>query len=413
MDTSQVDLSDRSLYRSGFPHALFAGLREEAPVFLHESTPGVEAQVGHPFWVTTRMEPARWMSKDLETFSSVAGPSVQRFPAERQGTSLISTDGFVHARLRRLVNRGFTPRMVGRLQDQIQGWADRIVEGVAERGQCEFVSEVAYPLPMHLIADIVGIPESDRQHVFDRVSRFMSAGDPLVDVSPEEKQDLERELFLYAGELTAEKRRRPADDIWTKIVHAEIEQEDGSTTSLSDLEMQIFFQVLAIAGSETTRNAISAGLLAWLDHPEAMQRFMAEPDLRTSAAQEIVRWTSPVVFWARDLRRDIEIEGQKIPAGDRLSIWLPSANRDPRAFTDPDRFDIARKDNHHAAFGGGGAHYCLGANLALRNIQVLFATLFSRLREIELAGEPRWNVAGLQNNVLCSLGELPIRFRAS
>ncbi|MHA7839451.1 MAG: cytochrome P450 family protein, partial [bacterium] len=161
MDTSQVDLSDRSLYRSGFPHALFAGLREEAPIFLHESTPGVEAQVGHPFWVTTRMEPARWMSKDLETFSSVAGPSVQRFPAERQGTSLISADGFVHARLRRLVNRGFTPRMVGRLQDQIQGWADRIVEGVADRGQCEFVSEVAYPLPMHLIADIVGIPESD------------------------------------------------------------------------------------------------------------------------------------------------------------------------------------------------------------------------------------------------------------
>lgn len=369
--------------------------------------------MGHPFWVTSRMEAARWISKDFETFSSVEGTAIRRQEVARRGTSIVGTDHADHRRLRGLVNRGFTPRMIDRLQDRVEYWANRIVGEIRDRGECEFVDEVAYQLPMHLIADIVGIPECDRRHVFDCVNRFMVAGDPLVDVGPEEKAALEAEMFEYAGALTREKRRQPAEDVWTQIAHAELEREDGTKTALSDLEMQVFFQVLTIAGSETTRNATSAGLLALLDHPDQMERFRADPSIRDGAAREIIRWTSPVVFWARDTKRDIEIEGVEIPAGERVSIWLPSANRDPEAFTeDPDRFDLLRADNHHAAFGAGGAHYCLGANLAIRNVRVVFEALLDQLQDIEVAGDTHWNVAGLANNVCCSLGRVPIRFRA-
>lgn len=412
MDISEIDLSDRAIFRKGFPHALFARLREEAPVFKHEMTPGVIQDIGHDFWVTSRMDVMRWVSKDFDTFSSVEGPAIRRDAVERRGLSIVGSDHGAHSRLRGLVNRGFTPRMINRLQDRIDMWADRIVDSIVDKGECEFVDEVAYQLPMHLIADIVGIPESDRKHIFDCVSRFMAAGDPELGISAAEKSALEMEMFSYAGELTQQKRKHPADDVWTKIAHAEFGQPDGSKTSLSDFEMQVFFQVLAIAGSETTRNAISAGLLAFLDHPDQMEGFRTEPSVRDTGTREIIRWTSPVLFWARDTRRDIEIEGVKIPAGDRVSVWLSSANRDPAAFeTDPDIFDIARQDNHHASFGAGGAHYCLGANLATRNVRVLFEKLFERVRDIEVAGDIHWNVAGLGNNVCCSIGKLPIRFR--
>jgi cholest-4-en-3-one 26-monooxygenase len=414
MSFDDIDLSDRALYRAGFPHALFAGLRREAPVWRHPDTPGVRESIGEPgFWVVSTMEDVRRVARDADTFSAVEGPALRRFGPAWQGITLVSADGRAHRRLRGLINRGFTPRMIGRLEEQIRTRARSIVAGLLERGGCEFVHDVAYPLPMHMIADIVGIPESDRSYVFERVDGYMIAGDPEVPITPEQKQQMEREIFEYALELAARKRKDPVEDVWSILTQAELPEEDGSGVSrLADHELALFFHVLALAGSETTRNSIAGGLLALQGYPDQIERFRREPDVRDRAAHEIIRWTSPLALWSRTATRDVELGGEKLAAGERVSIWIASANRDEAAFREPDRFDIARDPNPHVAFGGGGAHYCLGSHLAQRQVRVLFEELLAVARTIELVEPPRWTVSGLHNNVPCSLGSVPIRVGA-
>ncbi len=415
MDTSlhDIDLSRRELFRQGFPHALFARLRREAPVWRHPDTPGVRDAVGEAgFWVVSTLELTRRIARDWQGFSSLDGPSLRRFEPERRNTGLVAMDPPAHTRMRGLINRGFTPRMVRKLEEQVRGWARRVVGAVLEKGSCEFVSEVAYQIPMHMIADIVGIPESDRSYVFDRVNDYMRAGDPEVAITDEEKTKLELEVFAYAQELGRRKRARPDDDVWSVLTRAELETEDGGTTRLSEFELDMFFMVLALAGSETTRNSISHGLLALLDHPEQLDRFVSDPSVRATAAEEIVRWTSPLAYWARTATRDVQLGDRRVHEGDRVSYWFPSANRDESAFEAPERFDITRSPNHHVAFGGGGPHICLGAHLARLQIQVAFEELLARTAELELAGPPRWGVSGLHNNVTLSLCDVPLRFRA-
>jgi cytochrome P450 len=411
MTREDVDLSDRSLFRSGFPHALFAHLRREAPVWRHPDTPGVREAVGERgFWVVSSHELVRRVARDEETFSALEGPALRRFAPAWQGITLVSADGRAHRRLRGLINRGFTPRMIGRLEVQIRARARAIVAQLCERGECEFVHDVAYPLPMHMIADIVGIPESDRAYVFERVDGYMVAGDPELPITPEQKQAMEREIFEYGIALAARKRAQPGEDVWSILTQAELPDEEvGGTSRLGDHELALFFHVLALAGSETTRNSIAGGLLALLDHPDQIERFRREPELRDRAAHEIIRWTSPLACWSRTATRDVELGGQKIAAGDRVSIWIASANRDEAAFAAPERFDIARDPNPHLAFGGGGAHYCLGSHLAQCQVRVLFEELFASVRAIEPSGAPRWTVSGLHNNVPCSLGHVPVR----
>jgi cytochrome P450 len=414
MNLDAIDLSDRSLFRSGFPHALFAQLRREAPVWRHPDTPGVRESVGERgFWVVSTMDLVRRVARDEETFSAAEGPALRRFGRDWQGITLVSADGVAHRRLRGLINRGFTPRMIGRLEEQIRARARVIVAAIVERGECEFVHDVAYPLPMHMIADIVGIPESDRAYVFERVDGYMIAGDPEVPITPEQKQAMEIEIFAYGVELAARKRAEPGEDVWSILTRAELpDAERGSAARLSDHELALFFHVLALAGSETTRNSIAGGLLALLEHAGESERFRRDPELRDRAAHEIVRWTSPLACWSRTATRDVEVGGEKIAAGDRVSIWLASANRDEAAFSAPDRFDLARDPNPHVAFGGGGAHYCLGSHLAHRQVRILFEELFAAASAIELRGAPRWTVSGLHNNVPCSLGDVPIRVRS-
>ncbi|HKA16285.1 MAG TPA: cytochrome P450 [Myxococcota bacterium] len=414
MNLAEFDLSDRSLFRAGFPHALFAQLRREAPVWRHPDTPGVRESVGEAgFWVVSAMDLVRRVARDEEVFSAVEGPALRRFGPSWQGITLVSADGRAHRRLRGLINRGFTPRMIARLEEQIRARARAIVAGVLERGECEFVHDVAYPLPMHMIADIVGIPESDRAYVFERVDGYMIAGDPEVPITPEQKQEMEREIFAYGVDLAARKRANPGDDVWSILTQAELTDEEGGGAShLSDHELALFFHVLALAGSETTRNSIAGGLLALLEHPSQLERFRREPEVRDRAAHEIIRWTSPLSCWSRTATRDVELGGEKIAAGDRVSIWLASANRDEAAFAAPDRFDIARDPNPHVGFGGGGAHYCLGSHLAQRQVRVLLEELLASARAIEPTGSQRWTVSGLHNNVPCSLADVRLRVAA-
>lgn len=409
---SAIDLSDRDLYRQGFPHPLFAYLREHAPVFYHPAPVGVmQNQIDEPFWVVSRFADVRQVSRDTETFSATDGPSIQPFPPERRNNTLVSMDPPDHRRLRGLISKGFfLPTMVNQMEGQIQGWCRRIVDDVLERGECEFVNDVAYRLPMNVIADLVGIPESARAHLFDCVNRLMLAGEPSLGITQHERDQLEAEIFSYGIQLAEEKRKQPANDVWTVLTQAKWEDDSGGESHLSDWELALFFLVLVIAGSETTRNALSSGFLTFLRNPAQLQRFIDNPALHEPTADEVLRWTSPVLFFARTARRDTVLNGVDIREGERVSIWYPSANRDTAEFTDPDTFDISRDSRRQTALGGGGPHLCLGAHLARKQISAMFNELFSRAKDFEV-GETQWFVSGLQNNVTCSLAPFRVELR--
>jgi len=402
-----VDLTDAELYRHGFPHELFSRLRREAPVSWQAAPPGFMGQ-DDGFWALSKHEDVQRANRDVELFSAYDGPALGHNPQMR-GQMLVSMDGRAHTRQRRLISSGFTPRMVGRLEEKARHWAVQIVEHALERGTCDFVSDVAYQLPMHMIADIVGIPLEDRQWLFSLTSDFLQAGDPENPMTPEQRLALQVEMFQYAQKLGRQKRSDPEDDVWTILSTAEVEGEDGERSSLSENELDLFFLLLTVAGSETTRSAISLGLLALLDHPDQLATLRDDPNAMRPAVEEIIRWSSPVAYFARRANRDTEIRGVPIAKGQRITLWYPSANRDEDVFEDPFHFDIARTPNPHVAFGGGGPHFCLGANLARREIAILFEELLARTREIEVLGAPTYSSLSIYNPILVSLEELPVR----
>jgi len=405
----EIDLTDLDLYRDGFPHEVFTFLREEAPVWRHPETPGTE-RTGGGFWVLSKHADVRAVNRDHSRFRSYEGPSLQGEPPERRGMMIVSMDPPDHTRLRKLVSAGFTPRMTAKLDDQARTWAGQIVDQALEQGTCNFVHEVAYQLPMHMIADIVGIPHADRTWVFDLVDKLLLSTDPRAGLSEEDRQGIQAEMFMYAHELGEEKRRTPADDIWTKLTTAAVLQEDGTTTQLNEFELDLFFIVLTIAGSETTRSAISGGLVALLENPDQLELMRNDPSVISTAVDEILRWSSPLAFFARTAVEDVIIRDAEIKAGDKVGMWYPSANRDADVFTDPFRFDVTRQEAAaQVAFGAGGIHYCLGANLAKREIMVMFEELVKRVGEIELLGEPEYSVLGIENPISCTLKNVPVR----
>ncbi len=405
-----LDLTDLASYRDGVPHALFARLRDEGAVHRH---PPVRFGRGEPevtFWSGVRHAEVQAVNRDWERFTSTESVSIPPTPPDKHVAMLVSTDPPDHTRMRRLITAGFTPRMIARLEDHIASRAERILDEAAQATACDFVRDIAYPLPMHVIADIVGIPEAERPWVFERTDVVLRGLDPSSDYTPEDRGNAQIELFSYAKELTDRKRREPADDVWTLIAQAELPAEDGAVHRIEGLELEMIFLILTLAGSETTRNALSQGLIALLEHPDQLAELRERPDLMVLASEEIIRWASPVLFFGRTATEDVEIGGQPIAAGDRLVLWYPSANRDERVFDEPFRFDIHRDPNPHVSFGGGGPHYCLGANLARKEVQVLTRALFRRF-DVELAGPPVWSGAGPRHNVGVSVDRLPVRLQ--
>ncbi len=322
---------------------------------------------------------------------------------------LVSMDGSDHVRLRRLVSAGFTPRMVKKLELQIRQWAESIVDRALREGECDFVAEIAYKLPMHVIADIVGIPVADREWLFTHTNEALRAGLPENPRPAEQQLEAQIQMFEYAHKLGEEKRIAPQDDVWTILSTVEIESVDGSRTALSEIELDLFFMLLTIAGSETTRNAESQGLVAQLDHSEQLEQLRTDPAAIPLAVEEILRWSSPVSYFARRATRDTEIRGIPIARGNRVTMWFPSANRDEDVFDQPFRFDITRSPNPHVTFGGGGVHFCLGAHLARRELATLLEVLFERTRRFELAGTPTYTSLGIFNPILLFMQDLPIR----
>ena len=394
-----VDLLDPSLYRNGMPHELYADLRERGPVLWHPRThvPAFGRDIA--FWAVIGHREVEQANRDWETFSVHDGTTIVPFPPAQRGVMFVTKDPPEYNRIRRLISAGFTPRMVGRLEDQIRDRTERILDDAAVRGDIDFVTDIAYQLPMHVIADIVGIPEIDRDNVFQLTEVILRATDPLQQISGDERQQAEIALFTYAHELSAAKRTNPTDDVWSIL----------ATGELDEFELDLFFMVLTFGGSETTRNAMAQGLMALLDNPDQLTDLRQDSSLLPTAVEEILRWSSPVVCFARTVTRDVELGGQQLRAGDRVGLFYPSANRDKNAFANPFRFDIRRSPNPHIAFGGGGPHFCLGASFARAELQVMFGALLRRFDVIEITDDATWMSAGPAAAVGVGVQSLPVR----
>jgi cytochrome P450 len=404
-----IDLTDRALYRNGFPHDVFTELRARGAVLRHPPVRLERSPEPVEFWVVLGHAEVQEASRDAKTFSSVDGPVLTPALDIQRGESLVFADAPVHTRLRKLISAGFTPRMIARLEEQVRQRVETILDGVAARdGRVDFVRDVAYQLPMHIIGDIIGIPEADRDRVFGLTDVFMRAGDPATGLTEADRDVAAIELYQYATALGASKRSAPADDVWSILASAEVEDDDGTRVRLSDFQLDLFFLVLSVAGSETTRNAISHGLTTLVDRPDDLAALRADPTLWDTATDEVIRWTSPVTDFARTATRATHLGGVPIAQGERIAMFYPSANRDDRVFDDPFRFDITRSPNPHVSFGGGGAHYCLGAHLARREIRALFEALLDRFSHIEIVGDVVWTVGGPDQSVAVSLDRMPV-----
>jgi cytochrome P450 len=362
--------------------------------------------VGGNFWVVSRHADIQAASRAPELFTAADGPTLMENRAA-QAPMLTNMDGATHIRQRKLISAGFTPRMTKRLEEQARGWAISIIDEALEKERCNFVHDVAYQLPMHMIADVVGIPVADRAWLFDLLNDFLMCTDPAHPVPADQRDAIEREIYEYGQKLSDEKRRNPVDDVWSALTSVEVEHA-GKRSKLGDDELDGFFMLLNLAGSETTRNAISNGLLALLHEPAQLEALRTDPSQMRSATEEIIRWSSPVSYFRRTVTKDTQLGGVALVAGDRVSLWYPSGNRDEAAFDDPFRFDITRKNNDQIAFGGGGPHFCLGAHLARREITILFEELLARVGSVELLGEPVHSVQGIANPIVVSLKDLPV-----
>ncbi|MBW2425746.1 MAG: cytochrome P450 [Deltaproteobacteria bacterium] len=405
MNLDELDLTRSELYRNGFPHDVFTALREQAPVWQHPQTDGFEETGGEGFWVLSRYADIRDVNRAADQFLSAKGPGLGY---EGTGLMLTDMDGQAHIRQRKLISSGFTPRMTRRLEDLAREWAVEIVEEALARETVEFVQDVAYQLPMHMIADILGIPKTDRDWLFKLTNDMLLCIDPEHPVPESERESLSTQIFAYGQKISAQKRKQPEDDVLSLLVT--VEDDLGQ---LNPLELDAFFMLLTVAGSETTRNAISSGLQQLMKEPEQLEALRRDPSLQKNATEEIIRWSSPVAYFKRIVAEDTEIAGVPISAGERVTLWYPSGNRDETVFEDPFRFDIRRKPNEHMAFGGGGPHFCLGAHLARREISILFEELLKRTSDIELVGEPTYSVLGIGNPILMSLGSLPVHLKAA
>lgn len=399
MTTAELDLSDFTLWRNGFPDELFADLRRTRPIFQHHLTPGV-AKVGvqRDFWVTTKHRHAVRIHRDADSFTAKDGPLVQPLDTFSSYPTIINMDPPELSKRRKLISSAFTPRAIAKLEDGIRARAARMIDDLLARGGGDWIADVADALPMTVIGDIIGIPDQDRPRIFGVFDRILTARSPKARLTRQEELDLYGTIFGYALELTAEKRRNPADDIWSTLASAEIVGDDGEQFRLPANELEIFFFVLAFAGSDTTKNALAAGLQAFVANPEQIERYRAEESVRAGAVEEVLRWATPVAYWTRTTKVDIEIDGQHIPAGERIVSMLRSANRDEEVFGEPFSFDIGRAPNPHVAFGGGGPHHCLGAFLARAELRAVFDELLLRCDRIEL-GPPKVAYPSLVTNM--------------
>jgi cholest-4-en-3-one 26-monooxygenase len=399
---TDVNLVDQDHYaRYGAPHDQLTWLRANAPVFWHE---GDAARDWPGFWAVTKHEDVVHVSRHSDLFSSSRRLALfNEVPEEQivlQRMMMLNQDPPEHTRRRSLVNRGFTPRAIGALEEHIRDICHTLVDEAQARPELDFVRDISAPLPLYVICELLGAPQADRDRLFEWSNRMIGSEDPDYSSTPEEASTAAAELYAYANRLAAERRERPRSDIVTKLL-----QPDENGEVLDEHEFDVFVLLLVVAGNETTRNAASGGMLALFEHPDQWARLTSDPSLARTAAEEIVRWVSPVNLFRRTATSDTTLRGQKISEGDKVVVFYSSANRDEDVFTDPGTFDIGRDPNPQIGFGGGGAHFCLGNHLAKLELRVLFEVLAERLPQIRQAGD----ATRLRSNFINGIKTLPIR----
>ncbi len=397
IDLDSVDLSDRDFWVEPpeTRHAVFDALRRDRPFafFAEPEVPMLEPGPG--YFAVTRYADLEAISSQPAVFCSGKGAvSIQDIPTDLNEFygSMISMDDPRHAKIRRLVSKTFTPRMLERVLDSVREIVADVLAAARRKaesgdGTIDVVADIAAPIPLRVICDMMGVPEADRAMVLAQSNIILSGGDPELI----ENQDDPLTAFLTAGmelaalmeRLAAERLADPRDDLTTALVTTEVDGE-----KLSHQEIASFFILLLVAGNETTRNAISQGVLALSEHPDQRDRWMADPSIDRTAVEEIVRWASPVTWMRRTATRDGEVNGHRFTAGDKFLLFYAAANRDPAVFAKPQRFDLTRDPNPHVGFGSKGPHFCLGAHLARREITVAFRMLFDLLPDLEVVGEP-------------------------
>jgi cytochrome P450 len=404
----QIDLSDLDWWTRPLDERTeaFALLRRERPIakMVLPGMPhmGIEETT---YYSVTRHADIVHASRHPELFCSGKGTNIADLPPDfiEFFGSMINLDDPRHARMRRIVSRGFTPRQLGLMKADVEGVAAEIVDELAERGEADFVTEVAARLPLRIILDMMGIPRSQEEFVFDRTNVILGFTDPeyVADIDDPMGVTMSiltagQELAQLVTELGEARMKDPGNDLVSALVNSEVDGEH-----LTPQELASFFILLVVAGNETTRNAIAHGLVTLTEHPDQMQRWLGDIDgLAPTAVEEIVRWASPVIHFRRTVTQDgVRLGGEEFSEGDKVVLWYWSGNRDEAVFDDPHTFDLGRTPNDHIGFGGPGPHFCLGAHLARREITVMFRELLTRLPDIRTVGEPQRLRSGFINGI--------------
>ncbi len=394
-----INLLDSKAFTDRVPHEWFAYLRKHAPVWWQEE------ENGPGFWAVTTHAEATTVNRDYEHFSSSKQATflwdLEPDDLAQQQMLMLNMDPPLHTRYRRLVNKGFTPRMVNQLHDRIDAAADEIIDSVIEKGSADFVTDIAAELPLVVIAELLGVPNEDRHRMFNWSNRMIGSEDPEYQTDESVPQQAAMELYAYASALFETKRIDPHEDLMSVLTEVDVEGE-----KLNSVELELFFLLLTVAGNETTRNLISGGMAAFFDHPDQWEMLRKDRSLLPSATEEMLRYVSPVMNFRRQTTSAFDLGDQHIEEDTKVVFFHVSANRDERVFENPQTFDITRDPNPHMAFGAGGPHFCLGANLARMEIRVMFEHLLDRMPDITLDGE----VERLQSAFISGVKHIPVAF---
>ncbi len=393
----EIDLLAVDGYRGTQPHDQFSWLREHAPAYWHPEPNGPG------FWAITRHDDVRAVGRDHETFSShpstmISDGSGEPSPFDDH-TMMLVADPPLHTRMRRLVSREFTPRAANALQPRIQQLAAVIVDRIADRGECDLVTDIAGEMPSLVIAEMLGISHDESRRLYHCTETIHASAEV---VSSEERRNAVTTMFMSSQAAYADKLAHPADDLGSLIAHGAVDGE-----AVDAIDFFLWFMLLVDAGGDTTRNLVGGGLHALFEHPDQRGLLRSDIDgLLDSAIEEMLRWVSPVVYMRRTATTDTELAGHVIEAGDKVVMYYGAANRDPAVFDAPERFDITRSPNPHVAFGGGGPHYCLGANLARLEIDAILREILTRLPDLESAGPVEW----MGSNFIFGPSRMPVHF---
>lgn len=403
MQIRGVNLTDPDIFELGVPHEMFRVLRREAPVYWHDEPDGPG------FWAVTKYHDVKFISKNPGVFSSARQGTLRQDPSEQDlpaiQSIMLNMDPPRHRQYRTLVSQAFTPRMIGNLHGRIRDMVREIVNEVIEKGECDFVEEVAAQLPLRVICEMMGVPEEDRRHIYVLGNKMVGMDDPELQagnpILPGDAMAAFGEMFVYASKLWKIAHETPSDDLATALVNAELEGR-----KLDEMEFNFFFLLLLIAGNETTRTVTSNGMIELINHPDQLRDLRENLSLIPSAVEEILRFAPAVHTFRRTALSNTELRGQTIRESDKLMLWYPSANRDEDVFPEPDTFNIRRSPNEHVAFGFG-EHFCLGANLARLELQEVFRGIVSRLHDVETTAPPR----RLRSCFINGVKEMRVRFR--